>query len=612
MNNSIKTISKTPLFGAIVITSVAYFIQYYFIGLPIWQTNDDVGMSFITAGVWSAPEPSSELFYVNILVGKLLALASQFNSTFPWYGFFMIGIQGLSILSVLYAILKVRNSILSWAIVFLPTLITLNVTSVHLQFTTVSMLAGVAGIIHFLSAIRNVQSSKWHRFTHYLVGIASILTSGLIRFDSLKIVLVISLPLMALELLRRFASKKDPIRFKKLIEILVSLSFAIALSYGCKLYNDHYFKTSKQWSSHMALNAYKSQLIDYSYVSYNEDVKNTFDSLNWSKNDYTMIIRWMYIDPVHFSVDKFKTFENTINPSIAWDNMIDAISNNYEYEKNRIVELSNKYLDKVTALVSMFIAIGLIALLINLNAWLPITYLTICNIFMLFYLISGLDRFPFRVAMGMWLASLWLGVFLLFRKDLAIRFKFLKIVFVLGILMWVFTDLQTDYKNAIARSNDADYYQGKLTKRINRWAEHLPEEAIVLVVGNAIDYESHRPLTSLSYFKQIKNVVTTGWNNQGAFQKEIIKGLGLEPEFFQSYLQSNRAYFKIKEETVDPFFDVRPLATYYQEHYQTQLIVDSVPGLHDIVKLSYRPMPLDSTDTIIPGLPYWILPDEND
>ena len=61
--------------------------------VPKYQTNDDIGMSWVASGTGIVDQPDEHLLYQNVLLGLLLKKLYTAASNIPWYGLYHIFIH---------------------------------------------------------------------------------------------------------------------------------------------------------------------------------------------------------------------------------------------------------------------------------------------------------------------------------------------------------------------------------------------------------------------------------------------------------------------------------------------------------------------------------------
>jgi hypothetical protein len=102
-----KEICFYPLFSSIIINSLIFLLLFLFT-TPVYRSNDDIILNLISSGFFGNGNTEFVLFG-NIILGKLLKLCYDISSQYNWYLLFLIFIQFLSHVIILYYLLKASN-----------------------------------------------------------------------------------------------------------------------------------------------------------------------------------------------------------------------------------------------------------------------------------------------------------------------------------------------------------------------------------------------------------------------------------------------------------------------------------------------------------------------
>jgi hypothetical protein len=236
--------------------SCAFIVgSYTLFGLPIYDTNDDVGMSMISAGVGFVDRPDEHLMFMHFALGKLLNLLYSALPAVPWYGLLQVGLITLAmtvIASIFFERIKsARLAMLVCAV--LAVSVCMRPLQI-LQFTTTAALIASAGSLLFIFGLeRPLRLSIVWRFI--LPSLALIALASLVRERSVYLILVLS----AIAILARHLISMNP---QRLLVGLTWLLLASALAYGITLSNDLYYDRG-EWKGFYALERLTMPMRDY-------------------------------------------------------------------------------------------------------------------------------------------------------------------------------------------------------------------------------------------------------------------------------------------------------------------------------------------------------------
>ena len=100
-----RALARHPLILSLLLNGL-FFALTYTLCVPRYQSNDDVAMTLMAAGVTMAVEPTPHILFSNILLGKFLNLLYGLNLYIPWYALLQILVLFASHASFLYIALK--------------------------------------------------------------------------------------------------------------------------------------------------------------------------------------------------------------------------------------------------------------------------------------------------------------------------------------------------------------------------------------------------------------------------------------------------------------------------------------------------------------------------
>lgn len=134
----------------------------------VYQTNDDLFLRMIASGEISG-EPESRLHFIAYPAGLLLSLLYRCFPSLPWYGLFLCCSFGLSMVLVLYIMLRDEKSLSTRCItVILFCMVSYGFLFAHLaelQFTTSAGIAAAGAL--FLFIVSTPSSSLRETLKHY-------------------------------------------------------------------------------------------------------------------------------------------------------------------------------------------------------------------------------------------------------------------------------------------------------------------------------------------------------------------------------------------------------------------------------------------------------------
>jgi hypothetical protein len=288
-----------PFVGAVLLPLAAVTLF-----TPFYQTNDDVTMRLLAEGHFvPGGKPVPFLLFINVVIGKLLAMAYTRLPGVPWYDL----VLGASLIAAAAALLVVwigpggRREIL-WTAIF--DLFFLRPAFVSVQYTIVSLTCAAAGVALVVRAAAEPLPPR-PRTLHAIFGVALFVWGSLIRFEGAALMAIegalLALPL-ALVALRGPAARP---RWRALL-----LSACAAVVFMVAFYGIDRFAYSRErgWSDFHefetlrrrgAENLVPEQLTPTVLARLRAET-------GWSENDFLLFSGWYFTDPAVYSVSNVR------------------------------------------------------------------------------------------------------------------------------------------------------------------------------------------------------------------------------------------------------------------------------------------------------------------
>jgi hypothetical protein len=272
---------------------------------PRYETNDDAGMSAIVSGRVYVDRPDEHLLFSNVLVGLGLKSLYEMAPSVPWYGGLLFVVGCLSLGAICYVCLQ--HDLSEWRLGLTGILLWVAGVPVltQLQFTRIAFVAGLAGLLLLVAAVREAKAArqKW-------LAIPFLLAAGLIRYDALRLVCVVLVPVI-LWMLWRARRENSP-----RIAILI-LAACVALAVRADHYNKSYYAGDPAWRDYYPFNAERIEFIDYGHVEYNPQTAGVFAGAGWLPVDLGMLRNWAFLDRQRFNTESLRTIVDAL-PSSQW------------------------------------------------------------------------------------------------------------------------------------------------------------------------------------------------------------------------------------------------------------------------------------------------------
>ncbi|MCD7981964.1 MAG: hypothetical protein LUF32_06575 [Clostridiales bacterium] len=296
--NSRKLMERlnTTIFRNILFINIVYFLIYFFIFTPRYETNDDQALDSIVSGYRGSY--TSHLVFINIFLGKILKMLVTVLPAVKWYPLMHFSVLFVGFVLISYILVKKCNRF-GYIFVFIILTYFGYECYVNVQFTKTAGVASVAGAIAIFYALDNREKRKRHVVLGYLL----LLTGSFLRFKAYGIVLILLAVLGIAQIVKYYQIRTDIKKFclKSLKYILI---WAIMIgSTGVFYYLDAYiYDQSPEWSYYREFNQKRAVLTDTGFPDYEQNIE-TYTELGISENDYYLFTNWTFADPDVFTVE---------------------------------------------------------------------------------------------------------------------------------------------------------------------------------------------------------------------------------------------------------------------------------------------------------------------
>jgi hypothetical protein len=313
-----EAVRRYPLWTSVIATAALGLGTLVFFN-PVYETNDDVVMNLIAAGVAVVDHPDEHLLFINVVLGWPLSRLYMLAPGVPWYGISQFCALLAAAWGMAYALLRVSPSLRRLSVVLLVFVLALLPCLAQMQYTKTATLVSLAGLLLFLAPLRGATS--WPRAADVAAG-ALLLLGSLIRFQSLLLALVIASPLLAVAFLAPFfpraalwraaaasASPRDALRRAAALAVTLAVVFALYAA------NRAYYASDPEWRDFYPFYGVRSQFTDFVRYEYTPETQPAFDAVGWEQIDWAMLVNWFYADRERYSLDKLRRITETAAPA---------------------------------------------------------------------------------------------------------------------------------------------------------------------------------------------------------------------------------------------------------------------------------------------------------
>lgn len=534
---------RRPLMVAFLTNVFIFFLSLACFS-PQYQTNDDAVMNMFASGKGIIQQPSEFLLFQHYFIGRTLKSLYLHHPDIPWYGLFLYAYLFISSVTSGYALLRIHPKLNIFGLWVAGVVVFYLITLLSPQFTICAGFLGATGIMLLFSiCCKPRHSSKIEQWGGICVSSLLLVLSGMVRFQSLELILCLMLPCSFYLLV-----KQRNQFFRGFLPVICgTFCIAILLSW----WNQHYYAHSRGWVNFFQYNKLLVNFMDRERIIWDKTTEPLFQKIGWSKNDLQMIHSWFYLDSTIYRVDHLAFLAKNI-PRIPRSKF---------HWRGILTELQYTFFSSYGILTLMGFGLLFYQRTYSMRISAISIFLLYCG---LFIGISLLEKIPiFRVYLVM-LFACWIMSMLFYAVEESNKPANRKKPFMITIL--VFSLCFAITINEIRRIVKLDYLQTSKFEELKDDMIRLNPHNNQLFVSwaNCFPYEFFQlPLSAKPINEQMQTVLLGAGNHEPHVQNRL--SAFRISNLYQSFYQRDDI-FLVADETRLPL-----LTSYIQEHYQTDV-----------------------------------------
>lgn len=276
---------------------VVFFLAVSFLacGRPKFETNDDVVLSMLVAGVGFVDKPEHHILYSHYWIGRALCWLYSLTSVLSWYSLYLFAVQVMSMIVIVRTLLKRLEGRAAWLLISVFFIAVCLRPTQLMQFTTTASLLASAGALYFFDELAQTISRPKLCWSMFWSG-AIFCCAAAIRFGSAKLIVLLSICF----LLCKYLPLRDWQRLRVGLPVLAMiLSLCCALEY----HNGSYYESSG-WGEFYPLNALRFSITEFGRVGHlSPKVVKAFTDINWSPVDKESLCSYCFLDKNTYSLE---------------------------------------------------------------------------------------------------------------------------------------------------------------------------------------------------------------------------------------------------------------------------------------------------------------------
>ncbi len=522
----IRRISHSELLCALCLNVVFLIGVSYIFGIH-FETNDDVGMAGIVAGVTGVP--SARTVFINVILGKIIKTVTSMCGGYNWYTIAQVGGIFVSLCVVTYMLLKRHQKDGFPCSIFILMYFGYEMY-VNLQFTKTAGVATVAGTLLIAYTLEYQQ-----HIICYILGTVLLVIGSLYRFDACGLALIF-LSYIGFSYIYRW--HKDCREKRKIVNYFLGWGGVLLVVISAKFLDIHAYNSLAEYNEFREYNELRAELLDHGFPDYYEN-QELYETLNISESDLKLFKKWNFADPDVFNVDSMKKMveakpAKTVNVSLIKDFIYQIFHGNI---------LEHGYI--------IYIVLIVVVLLLDEMSYKLVIWNCVLYGGIEFYFYYT-DRYLLhRVETVMWLTQ---SLLLLYCCEWRPKMK-KKLQYYIGIILVVLLINGNLYVDKYKENRVDRLYYREILEEISRDKEHL------YVLGTLDDLvsKSYDAQDTIPYGVRSNNTLLGGWGTELPTENAVLNRYGVQ-NIYRDVVNNPNIY-------IAGFGDVQDILGYIQRHY---------------------------------------------
>ncbi len=274
---------------------------------PVYETNDDMGISQMVSGVKG--DYDAHLIFIHYFIGLILEGLYRLTNSIPWYAVLLYTVLFASFTSVTYVLNRRLKSASSVWITAVVTLFFSYEGYIKLHSTKTAGIAAASGMFLMFYALAEEKIRKRALVSGIMLSCAGFMYRQNQLYAVGALMTGIGLYLL-LELRHQNAGR----RLKKALVYFGAFGGMLLMVF--LLYKaEKWAYCSPQWQDYMEYNLARASIFDYGFPEY-EEYEETYLALEIDKNAYELIRKWNHLDTEKVTTETMQTLNALKDPVV--------------------------------------------------------------------------------------------------------------------------------------------------------------------------------------------------------------------------------------------------------------------------------------------------------
>lgn len=288
-----------------VLLNLLFLTLIFIIFRPVYETNDDIGISNMVNGAKGSYDP--HLVFVHYFLGLLLSAFYRLAGSVAWYALLQYAVLFCAFTAVTYVVIRRLGGSGVWIALILLTIFGYE-GYVSMQFTKTAGIVSSAGMLVMFDSVDRERA----RYGELLCGIALACLGSMYRYNQFfaEAFLMTGTGVCFLLVLHR---REQRVRFGMLVRCIASFAVLLGLVLGLHWIDQSVYQGDPSWKEYQAYNRARARLYDFGFPDYDAH-RELYQELGINKNALKMYRDWNHMDTEKLTTEVLRELEANKEP----------------------------------------------------------------------------------------------------------------------------------------------------------------------------------------------------------------------------------------------------------------------------------------------------------
>ncbi len=286
--------------------NVFFLVLILILFRPIYETNDDIGISNMVNGAKGTYDP--HLVFSHYFFGLLLSALYRLAGSVPWYAVLQYTVLFCAFIAVTYVLIhRLGGSSGIWIALIVLTVFGYE-GYVSLQFTKTAGIVSSAGML----VVFDGADRERVRYGELICGIVLACIGSMYRYNQFfaEALLMTGIGVCFLLVLHR---RERGLRLRMFVRCILSFGALLVLVLGLYRIDRYVYQSDPDWAQYQAYNRVRAKLYDFGFPDYDTHGE-LYQELDISRKALQMYRDWNHMDTEKLTTEVMQRLEESKEP----------------------------------------------------------------------------------------------------------------------------------------------------------------------------------------------------------------------------------------------------------------------------------------------------------